>query len=256
MQRTSPPTVMADPQTRDVAERHQWALADGVVSRHPAFNVDVYLRSAGEGKRIRTYRRGEQIFARGDAADSVMYVQEGTVRLSVTSHGGKEAVVAILGSGDFFGEGALAGGADRSEAATALTAATVLIIQNEQMIRRLHEQPTLSDRFLRHVLARNRRLEEDVVDQKLHTSEQRLARALLLLAHAAQPGATPCVRPRISQLTLAQMIGTTRSRVNRFMNQFEQRGLIDCRAGLTINPGRLADLLRDEREETPTRKTG
>ena len=175
-----------------------------------------------------------------------MYLHAGAVKLSVSSRSGKEAVVAMLGPGAFFGESALASPV-RHETATAMTAATVLIIPKQQMIRLLHEQPEFSDRFIAHMLARNIRIEEDVVDQLFNSSDKRLARALLLLAHYGTPGKTHRVLPRISQQTLADMVGTTRSRVNFFMNKFKKLGYIEYSGGLKVNDSLVTVILRDER---------
>jgi CRP-like cAMP-binding protein len=205
------------------------------VKQKPAFDANAFLRSAGAGKRIVRYQPNDVIFPQGDASDSVMYIQEGAVRLSVLSRGGKEAVVAMLGSGDFFGEQALAGHQVRLEAATALTATTVLIVPKPQMLRLLHDQRALSDRFIAYMLARNIRIEADLVDQLFNSSEKRLARTLLLLARYSKPDQTDRVPPRISQETLAEMIGTTRSRVNFFMNKFKKLGFIEYKDGLKVH---------------------
>ena len=196
-----------------------------VVRAMPTFDANVVLRSAGG--RTASYRHSDVIFSQGDVADSVFFIRDGVVKLSVLSHSGKEGVVAMLESGDFFGEGALAGRPGRSETATAVTATTLLIIPKEQMIRALHTDHVFSDRFIAHMLARNTRMEGDVVDQLLNASEKRLARALLLLAHYGKPGRARRVLPRISQTVLADMVGTTRSRVNFFMNTFKRRGFIE-----------------------------
>ena len=215
------------------------------VKRPLPFDADAFLRSAGAGKSIATYQPTEVIFSQGDAAESVLYIQEGAVKLSVLSPGGKEAVVAMLGPGDFFGERALAGHPVRLDAATALTTTTVLIVPKRLMIRRLHDQHALSDRFITHMLARNIRIEEDLVDQLFNSSEKRLARALLLLARYGRPSQTHRVLPRISQETLAEMIGTTRSRVNFFMNKFKKLGFIEYNGGLKVNHTLLTVILHD-----------
>jgi CRP/FNR family cyclic AMP-dependent transcriptional regulator len=170
---------------------------------------------------------------------------EGAVKLSVRSHSGKEAVVAMLGPGDFFGERALAGHPVRLEAATALTATRVLVVPKQQMIRVLHDQHAFSDRFITYMLARNIRIEEDLVDQLFNSSERRLARTLLLLARYGKPEQTHRVLPRISQETLAEMIGTTRSRVNFFMNKFKKLGFIEYNGGLKVNHSLLTVILHD-----------
>jgi len=211
----------------------------------PAFDAEAFLRSAGAGKTIATYQPADVIFSQGDASDTVMYIQEGAVKLSVLSRGGKEAVVAMLGPGDFFGERALAGHPIRLEAATAVTATTVLIIPKRQMIRLLHDQHALSDRFISYMLARNLRIEEDLIDQLFNSSEKRLARTLLLLARYGKPDETHRVLPRISQETLAEMIGTTRSRVNFFMNKFRDLGFIEYNGDIKVNAALLTVVLHD-----------
>jgi CRP-like cAMP-binding protein len=219
-----------------------------VVKPQPAFDAEAFLRSDMAGNTIATYQPREIIFSQGDVSDSVMYVQEGSVKLSVLSQSGTEAVIAMLEPGAFFGESALTGRPVRQELATAVTATTVLIVPKQQMIRLLHEQHALSDRFITHMLARNIRIEEDLVDQLLNSSEQRLARTLLLLAHYGQAGKPHRVLPRISQQTLADMVGTTRSRVNAFMNKFKKLGFIEYDSrGLTIKDALLTVVLRDER---------
>jgi CRP/FNR family transcriptional regulator, cyclic AMP receptor protein len=211
----------------------------------PSFDADAFLRSAGAGKTILTYQPTDIIFSQGDASDSVLYIQEGAVKLSVQSHGGKEAVVAMLGPGDFFGERALAGHPVRLEAATAMTATTVLSIPKRQMIRLLHDQHALSDRFITYMLARNIRIEEDLVDQLFNSSEKRLARTLLLLARYGKSDQTHRVLPRIPQETLAEMVGTTRSRVNFFMNKFKKLGFIEYNGGLKVHHSLLTVIVHD-----------
>jgi CRP/FNR family transcriptional regulator, cyclic AMP receptor protein len=210
-----------------------------------SFDADAFLRSAGTGKTILTYQPTDVIFSQGDASDSVLYIQEGDVKLSVQSHGGKEAVVAMLGPGDFFGERALAGHPVRLEAATAMTTTTVLSIPKQQMIRLLHNQHALSDRFITYMLARNIRIEEDLVDQLFNSSEKRLARTLLLLARYGKPDQTHRVLPRIPQETLAEMVGTTRSRVNFFMNKFKKLGFIEYNGGLKVHHSLLTVIVHD-----------
>jgi CRP-like cAMP-binding protein len=202
------------------------------------------------------YRPADVIFAQGDACENVMYIQKGAVRLSVLSHFGKEAIVGVLESGDFLGEGALTGQRVRIGTATAAVATRVLVIPTEQMIRLLHEEPGFSDRFLEYMLFRNIRIEEDLVDQLFNSSDKRLARALLLMAHYGKPGRTHRVLPRISQQTLADMVGTTRSRVNFFMNKFKKLGYIENSGGLKVNDSLVTVLLRDQRVGVRPSKTG
>jgi CRP/FNR family cyclic AMP-dependent transcriptional regulator len=208
------------------------------------FNLDVYLESTGGASKVMLYRKGAVVFAQGDPGNDIRYIQKGAVKLSVLSRVGKEAVVAMLGPGDFFGEGALAGQTVRIGTATALTASTVLAIEKEAMTRLLHDEPSFSDRFITHMLARNIRIEADLVDQLFNSSEKRLARALLLLARYGQNNPQRTV-PKISQETLAEMIGATRSSVNFFMNKFRKLGLIEYNGGLKINSALLSIVLHD-----------
>jgi len=227
-----------------------------IVKRKPTFNVDGFLRSGGAGTRIAVYQPGDIVFSQGDASDSVMYLQHGTVTLSVLSGSGQEAVIAMPETGAFLGESSLAGRPVRHETATAMTAASVLIIPKEQMLRLLHEQAAFSDRFIAYMIARNIRIEEDVVDQLFNSSEKRLARALLKLAHYGTPDKTHRVPPRISQQTLAEMVGTTRPRVNLFMSRFRKLGYIDYSDGLKVNDSLVTVILRDERVGRRTSQTG
>jgi CRP/FNR family transcriptional regulator, cyclic AMP receptor protein len=192
------------------------------------------------------YGARAMIFAQGDPATSVMYVEAGVVRLSVVSHAGKEAVVAVLDVGHFFGEGCLAGQSQRIATATAMAPSTILAVEKQDMVRQLHAQPAFADRFMTHMLTRNIRIEEDLIDQLFNSSEKRLARTLLLLARYGEPEATHRVLPRVSQEVLAEMVGTTRSRVNFFMNKFRKLGFIDYNGGLKINNSLLSVVLRDE----------
>jgi CRP/FNR family cyclic AMP-dependent transcriptional regulator len=209
------------------------------------FNAQAFLDSAGIARKIVEYRRAEVIFTQGDPCESVLYLQKGGVKLSVLSKTGREAVVAMLGPGDFFGEGCLAGQPVRMGSATAITGSTVLHIDKDQMVRLLHKQHALSDRFISHMLSRNIRIEEDLVDQLFNSSEKRLARALLLLARYGKQYKP--VRPvlPISQETLAEMVGTTRSRVNYFMNKFKRLGFIEYKDGLKVNNSLFTVVLHD-----------
>jgi CRP-like cAMP-binding protein len=190
------------------------------------------------------FATGAAVFAQGAQANSVFYVQEGGVKLSVLSSAGKEAVVAMLGPGDFFGEGCLAGQPLRMGTANAVMRTALLRIPKRDMIQMLHEHPEFSDRFLAHMLTRNIRIEEDLVDQLFNSSEKRLARTLLLLARYGKEE-TPRVLPKLSQETLAEMVGTTRSRVNFFMNKFRKLGLIEYNGGLKVNSSLLSIVLHD-----------
>jgi CRP-like cAMP-binding protein len=210
-----------------------------------SFDAERFLESAGTAKRIVEYGPSDLVFSQGDAAKSVMYVQRGGVKLSVLSPTGKEAVVAMLGPGDFFGEGCLAGQPVRTTTATALTATSVLIVGKQKMIQMLRKQSGLSDRFIKHVLTRKIRIEEDLIDQLFNSSEKRLARTLLLLARYGKDDNPERVLPRMSQEALAEMVGTTRSRVNFFMNKFRELGFIEYNGGLTINTSLLSVVLND-----------
>jgi len=213
------------------------------------FNAQAFLDSAGLSKTIVEYHRNEVVFTQGDSSSSVMYIQKGGVKLSVLSKTGREAVVAMLGPGDFFGEGCLAGQTIRIGTATAITPTTVLEITKNQMVKVLHEQHALSDRFISHMLSRNVRIEQDLIDQLFNSSEKRLARALLLLARYGKQDKPRQVVAKISQETLSEMVGTTRSRVNFFMNKFKKLGFIeyngDLDAGIQINSSLLSVVLHD-----------
>jgi CRP/FNR family cyclic AMP-dependent transcriptional regulator len=209
------------------------------------FNAQAFLDSAGVERTIKEFKRAEVVYSQGDAAKSVMYLQEGGVKLSVVSEAGKEAVVAILGPGDFFGEGCMAGQPVRMGTATAVGPSTVLVIDKAAMFKVLHEQHDLSDRFIGFMLARNIRIEEDLVDQLFNSSEKRLARTLLLLARYGKEDKPHAVLRDVSQETLAEMIGTTRSRVNFFMNKFRKLGFIKYNGGLQINTSLLSVVLHE-----------
>jgi len=191
-----------------------------------AFDAEAFLDAPGIARRVTLYPAGTGIFAQGDAANTVLYIQQGRVKLSVVSQTGREAVVGVLDAGDFLGEGALAGQSVRLATATAMTASRILVVPKRQMIRLLHQQHALSDRLIAYMLARNARLEQDLVDQLFNASEKRLARTLLLLARYGKPDGRRQVLPKISQEVLAEMVGTTRSRVNYFMNKFRKLGFI------------------------------
>ena len=186
-----------------------------------------------------------QIFAQGDPATSVMYVEKGAVRLSVLSHAGKEAVVAVLDAGHFFGEGCLAGQIHRMATATAMAPSTILAVEKPEMVRQLHAAPAFADSFLTHMLTRNIRIEEDLVDQLFNSTEKRLARTLLLLARYGEPEASHRALPKVSQEVLAEMVGTTRSRVNFFMNKFRKLGFIEYNGSLKVHNSLLSVVLRD-----------
>jgi len=209
------------------------------------FNAQAFLDSAGVARKIKEFQRGVTIFSQGDPAKHVLYIQNGGVKLSVISEAGKEAVVAILGPGEFFGEGCLAGQPARMGTATAITPTSALVIDKDEMIRVLHKEHMFSDRFISYMLTRNIRVEEDLIDQLFNSSEKRLARTLLLLARYGKQDQPQRVLPRVSQETLAEMIGTTRSRVNFFMNKFRKLGFIKYNGGLQINSSLLSVVLHE-----------
>ncbi len=210
-----------------------------------AFDAQVFLESVGASRRVAEFRRQQAIFSQGDAADSVMYVQKGGVKFTVVNESGKEAVIAIFGPGDFFGEGGMAGQTLRMGTATAIAPTTVLVIEKDEMIRVLHAEHELSDRFITHVLARNIRVEADLVDQLFNSTEKRLARTLLLLARYGKEGQPERVLQKVSQETLAEMVGTTRTRVNLFMNKFRKLGFIEYNGEIKINKSLLSVVLHE-----------
>jgi CRP/FNR family cyclic AMP-dependent transcriptional regulator len=221
--------------------------SNGAAKAAGVFNAQAFLESAAVAKTVAQYGRGEAIFTQGDACEHVMYIQTGGVKLSVLSKTGREAVVAMLGPGDFFGEGCLAGQPLRLGSATAITPSTILLVGKEEMVGLLHQEHAMSDRFISHMLARNIRIEEDLIDQLFNSSEKRLARTLLLLARYGKQDKPARVVPTISQETLAEMIGTTRSRVNFFLNKFKKLGFIeyDTELPLKINSSLLSVVLHD-----------
>jgi CRP/FNR family cyclic AMP-dependent transcriptional regulator len=211
----------------------------------PAFDAQTFLDSAGIQRKVVEYPKKAAIFGQGDPATHVMYIQQGGVKLSVVNESGKEAVLANLRPGDFFGEGCLAGQPIRMGSATSTVQTTLLAIDKEEMIRVLHSEHAFSDRFITFMLSRNIRIEEDLIDQLFNSTEKRLARTLLLLARYGKKDEPQRILPKISQETLAEMIGTTRSRVNLFMNKFKKLGFIDNTDGLEINSSLLSVVLHD-----------
>jgi len=209
------------------------------------FDAQAFLDSAGVARKVVEFQRNATIFAQGDSSKHVMYIQIGSVKLSVVNEVGKEAVVAMLGPGDFFGEGCLAGQKVCMGTATASTPTTVLAIERDEMIRVLHGEHEFSDRFIKYMLSRNIRVEADLIDQLFNSTEKRLARTLLLLARYGKEGQPQRVLAKISQETLAEMIGTSRSRVNMFMNKFKKLGFIHSNGGLHINSSLLSVVLHD-----------
>src|SRR5947207_14630681 len=208
------------------------------------FDVEVYLESTGPARKVVKYRRGQVVFSQGDPGNDIRYIQEGAIKLSVLSRIGKEAVVAMLAPGDFFGEGALAGQSIRIGTATAIVASSVLSIEKDAMVRLLRDEPTFSNRFLNYMLTRNIRIEADLVDQLFNSSEKRLARTLLLMARYGESNPQRTL-PKISQETLAEIIGATRTRVNFFMNKFRKLGFIEYNGGLKVNSSLLTVVLHD-----------
>ena len=210
-----------------------------------AFNAQNFLDSTGLARKVVEFKAKETIFSQGEAGNDVIYIQKGGVRLSVVNQSGKEAVVAVLGPGDFFGEGCLAAQPIRMGTATSIAPTTALVIEKTEMIRVLHHEHEFSDRFISFMLARNIRIEEDLVDQLFNSSEKRLARTLLLLARYGKEDKPQRVLPKVSQEMLAEMVGTTRSRVNFFMNKFRKLGFIKYNGGLQINTSLLSVVLHD-----------
>jgi CRP-like cAMP-binding protein len=215
------------------------------VEKNKAFDAQGFLDSAGLGRKVHKFRAKDAVFAQGDPAKQVMYIQEFGVKLTVVNETGKEAVVAILGPGDFLGEGCLAGQFICMATATTMAPTTVLVIEKDEMIRVLHEEHEFSDCFIAYMLARNIRVEEDLIDQLFNSSEKRLARTLLLLVRYDSQDHPENVLPKVSQETLAEMIGTTRSRVNFFMNKFRKLGYIQYNGEIHVNNSLLSVVLHD-----------
>ena len=211
----------------------------------PAFDVKAFLDSVGAARRVVTYPKGKAVFVQGEPSDTVLYIEKGSIKVSVLSRTGKEAVVALLGPGDFFGEAALTGQSIRIGTATATAPTTVLSIDKATMLRLLRDEPRFSEQFIAYMLTRNLRIEADLVDHLFNFSEKRLARALLLLARYGEQAGEKRRIPRISQETLAEMVGTTRSRVNLFMNKFRDLGFIEYNGDLKINTSLLTVVLHD-----------
>jgi len=224
---------------------HSKKKSKSVSRKKDAFDAQAFLDSAGVARKVREFKRAEIIFSQGTPADSVMYIQAGGVKITALSEGGKEAIIAILGPGDFFGEGCLAGQPVRMGNATSVRPSTVLVIDKKEMSKVLHEHHELSDLFINFVLTRNIRVEEDLVDQLFNSTEKRLARTLLLLAQYGKQDHPERALPKVSQETLAEMIGTTRTRVNLFMNKFRKLGFIKYNGGIEINTSLLSVVLHD-----------
>jgi len=210
-----------------------------------SFDAQVFLESVGASRRVAEFRKKQAIFSQGEASDSVMYVQKGSVKFTVVNESGKEAVVAMFGPGDFFGEGSMAGQTIRMGTATAVSPTSVLVIEKDEMTRVLHAEHALSDRFITFMLARNIRVEADLIDQLFNSTEKRLARTLLLLARYGQEDQPQHVLQKVSQETLAEMIGTTRSRVNLFMNKFRKLGFGEYNGEIKVNKSLLTVVLHE-----------
>jgi CRP-like cAMP-binding protein len=213
--------------------------------RAARFDLKAFLAKAGDGRTLVECRQKQVLFSQGDPADAVFYILKGKIKLTVLSRHGKEAVVAMLGPDDFFGEGCLAGQPLRMATATATTDGSIMKLEKKAIVRLLHEQPTFSDLFMSYVLSRNIRIEEDLVDQLFNSSEKRLARTLLLLAHIGKEREAEVVVPKISQESLADIVGTTRARVSFFMNRFRQLGLIEYNGELRVHSALLNIVLHD-----------
>ena len=214
-------------------------------NRRKPFDVQVFLNTVDGGRSVSNYRRNQKIFAQGDAADSVFYIQDGQVKVSVVSELGKEAVVALHAKEEFFGEGCLSGQSFRLASASAMTDCVIMRLAKPAIMRVLREEPKFAEMFLAHILARNARVEEDLVDQLFNSSEKRLARLLLLMANFGKEGRPEPVIAKVSQETLAEMVGTTRSRVSFFMNKFRKLGFIDYNGVLEIHNSLLNVILED-----------
>ena len=211
----------------------------------PTFDPKLFLATVNHGRALTRYDAGQTIFSQADPADAVFYIQKGDVKVVVTSEQGKEAVVAIIKAGDFFGEGCLIGQPARLATATAITQSDIMCVEKAEMVRVLHAEPDFAELFMAHLLTRNSRVEADLVDQLFNSSEKRLARTLLLLASFGTDGAPQPIAAKVSQDTLASMVGTTRPRISHFMNKFRKLGFIDYNGTLKVHSSLLTVLLRD-----------
>jgi CRP/FNR family cyclic AMP-dependent transcriptional regulator len=216
------------------------------IKRKPSFNPKTFLAKIGEGRSIGTYHNGQLVFSQGDLAESVFYIQKGKVKITVVSEQGKEAVVAILGIDEFFGEGCLAGQGRRIATASTMTDSVIVRLEKAAILRVIHQEPAFAEMFIAHLLGRTLRVESDLVDQLFNSSEKRLARLLLLLANFGKEDKPEPIIAKISQETLAEMIGTTRSRVSFFMNKFRKLGFIHYNGGIQIHSSLLNVVLHDE----------
>jgi CRP-like cAMP-binding protein len=216
------------------------------VKAGPSFDPKAFLAKVGEGRSIGNYGKDAVVYSQGEPADAVFYIQEGKVKITVVSEQGKEAVVAILGSDNFFGEGCLAGQPRRMATVATMTDATIMRVEKAAMVRLIHDEAAFSEMFIAHLLARTIRVEEDLIDQLFNSSEKRLARLLLLLANFGKEGRPEPVIAKISQETLAEMIGTTRARVSFFMNKFRKLGFINYNGGIEVHSSLLNVVLHDQ----------
>jgi len=210
-----------------------------------AFDPEVFLAQVGKGRTLADYKKNHRIFSQGDSADAIFYIQKGKIKLTVVSKQGKEAVIAILGANDFFGEGCLAGQTRRMASATSMSDCSIMRLEKANLVPVLREKSAFTEMFLQYVLSRNIRIEEDLVDQLFNSSEKRLARVLLLLANFGKEGKPELVIPKMSQETLAEIVGTTRSRVSFFMNRFRELGFIEYNGGLHVHSSLLNIVLHD-----------
>jgi CRP/FNR family cyclic AMP-dependent transcriptional regulator len=217
-----------------------------ISKRKPPFDPKVFLAKINGGRSVADYRKGQIVYTQGELADSVFYIQSGKVRKTVVSEQGKEAVVALLGTGDFFGEGCLTGEPLRLATVSAMTECVIVRIAKADITRVIHDEPAFAELFIAHLLSRNSRVEEDLVDQLFNSSEKRLARILLLLANFGKEGRPEPILAKISQETLAEMIGTTRSRVSHFMNKFRELGLIDYNGHIEVHSALLNVVLHEK----------
>ena len=240
---------MVGPHARNGTSTREFALEGNVMKTKrkakAAFDLKNFLTEASGGRTGVEYAENGVVFSQGDTANAIFYIQTGKVKLSVVSRHGKEAVIAILEVGDFFGEGCLAGQPLRMATAVCMSTCSVMRLEKAEVVRALHEEPSFSELFVAHLLSRNIRFEEDLVDQLFNSSEKRLARVLLLLANFGKEGSPQTVIPKMSQETLAEIIGTTRSRVSFFMNRFRKLGFIEYNGGLKINSSLLNVVLHD-----------
>jgi len=211
----------------------------------PPFDPKAFLAKVGKGRTLADYKKNQRVFSQGDSADAIFYIQTGKVKLTVVSKQGKEAVVAILGAGDFFGEGCLAGQSLRMSSAAAISDCSIMRLEKPAVICVIQSEPAFSELFLRYLLSRNIRIEEDLVDQLFNSSEKRLARVLLMLANFGKDGKAEPIIPKISQETLAEIVGTTRSRVSFFMNRFRKLGFIEYNGSLEVHSSLLNVVLHD-----------